>query len=343
MKCLCLVWALEKVNEFLEGRLFEVITDCTAIKPLLNMKTPNRYMLRWQIAKQEYRGNMTIVHKDGNIHKNADGLSRWPLPNNTDNPAYIPEEASPRIPVEGINVTDLNTTFFEEVRNSYTQDKKFSILCQLLTKDCKENSLIHASDEIWRKSYDEGIPHLLDGIIYHRTKHTCVMTLVDRSLINLSLKEFHDSPFSGHLSDNRTREKVKACIWWPMWQKDVAEYCKNCDRFQKSNKSTGKRLGNMIKIQEPSRPWEFLDKDWVTGLPQGGHRSYNAFLVILDRFNKTQIFLPCHKDDTAMDTALLTWNRVLSCTGIFTKILSDRDPKFTSALWKNLHQLFGTK
>ncbi|MBW0502825.1 hypothetical protein O181_042540 [Austropuccinia psidii MF-1] len=44
-----------------------------------------------------------------------------------------------------------------------------------------------------------------------------------------------------------------------------------------------------------------------------------------------------------MDTALLIWNRVISLTGIFTNIISDRDSKFTSALWTNLHQLFGTK
>ncbi|MBW0562701.1 hypothetical protein O181_102416 [Austropuccinia psidii MF-1] len=44
-----------------------------------------------------------------------------------------------------------------------------------------------------------------------------------------------------------------------------------------------------------------------------------------------------------MDTALLIWNRVISWTGIFTNIITDRDPKFTSALWKSLHQLFGTK
>ncbi|MBW0509216.1 hypothetical protein O181_048931 [Austropuccinia psidii MF-1] len=44
-----------------------------------------------------------------------------------------------------------------------------------------------------------------------------------------------------------------------------------------------------------------------------------------------------------MDTALLIWNRVVSWTGIFTNIISDRDPKFTSALCTNLHQLFGSK
>ncbi|MBW0588923.1 hypothetical protein O181_128638 [Austropuccinia psidii MF-1] len=44
-----------------------------------------------------------------------------------------------------------------------------------------------------------------------------------------------------------------------------------------------------------------------------------------------------------MDTALLIWNRVVSWTSIFTNLISDRDTNFTSALWKNLHQLFGTK
>ncbi|MBW0561886.1 hypothetical protein O181_101601 [Austropuccinia psidii MF-1] len=46
---------------------------------------------------------------------------------------------------------------------------------------------------------------------------------------------------------------------------------------------------------------------------------------------------------TATDTALLIWNRVVSWTGIFTNIISERDPKFTSALWTSIHQLFGTK
>ncbi|MBW0528796.1 hypothetical protein O181_068511 [Austropuccinia psidii MF-1] len=91
------------------------------------MKTPNRHMLRWQIAIQEYRGNMTIVHKDGNIDQNADGLSRWQLTNNIHNPAYVPGETSPQLLTERISVTDLNTTFFEKVRNSCTQDKNCRI------------------------------------------------------------------------------------------------------------------------------------------------------------------------------------------------------------------------
>ncbi|MBW0537552.1 hypothetical protein O181_077267 [Austropuccinia psidii MF-1] len=99
----------------------------------------------------------------------------------------------------------------------------------------------------------------------------------------------------------------------------------------------------MIKLQEPSRYWETVHMYWVTCLPPGGDRSYNFCLVIVERVSNTPIFLPCHKDDTAMNTALLICNRVVSWTGIFINIFSDRDPNFTSELWKNLHQIFGTK
>ncbi|MBW0520507.1 hypothetical protein O181_060222 [Austropuccinia psidii MF-1] len=50
MECLCLVWALENLDYFLEGCVFEAITDFTAVKSLSNIKTPKRHIPRWQIA-----------------------------------------------------------------------------------------------------------------------------------------------------------------------------------------------------------------------------------------------------------------------------------------------------
>ncbi|MBW0527449.1 hypothetical protein O181_067164 [Austropuccinia psidii MF-1] len=91
---LFLVWALEKLHYYLEGAVFEVYTDCTSFKSSLNMKTTNRHMLRWKITIQEYRGNMTIIYKEGKVHTNTDGLSRWPLDNVMSNPAHDPEVAA---------------------------------------------------------------------------------------------------------------------------------------------------------------------------------------------------------------------------------------------------------
>ncbi|MBW0509602.1 hypothetical protein O181_049317 [Austropuccinia psidii MF-1] len=53
MEFLCLMWALEISNYHLDGTVFDVITECNAVKSLLNMKTKNKNILRWQISIQE--------------------------------------------------------------------------------------------------------------------------------------------------------------------------------------------------------------------------------------------------------------------------------------------------
>ncbi|MBW0533598.1 hypothetical protein O181_073313 [Austropuccinia psidii MF-1] len=98
-----------------------------------------------------------------------------------------------------------------------------------------------------------------------------------------------------------------------------------------------------IQIQYPKTIWEIVHMHWVTALPPGGDRSFNACLVLADRYSKTPIFLPCLKDDTAVDTAIMICNILISHTGLLQNIISDIDPKFTSALWTNLHDLFGTR
>ncbi|MBW0516289.1 hypothetical protein O181_056004 [Austropuccinia psidii MF-1] len=300
-------------------------------------------MLNWQIAIQEYRGNMTIVHKAGNIHKNADGLSRWALPNTPDNPAYVPTGAEPQIPIEGINITGVGAEFFAEVREINKLDNNCHILTSLLEKDFKDEALANSLDDIWKTPHDNGRFHLFDGVLHHRSKHTCVMVLCSRMLINTILLECKDNIYSGYLSEGRTMEIIKTRAWWPSWTKDVIEYCHSCDKFQKANKATGKRFGLTIYIEEPSSLLEVVHMDWVTALPPGGDKHSNACIVIVDRYSKTPIFLPCHKDDTDMDTALFIWNRVISHTGLFKNIISDRDPKFTLALWTNLHKHLGIK
>ncbi|MBW0479081.1 hypothetical protein O181_018796 [Austropuccinia psidii MF-1] len=239
MKCLCLGLAFEKLPSYLDGTVFYVITDCNAIKYLLHMNTPSRHMLRWHIAIQEFRGNMTIFHQSGNISKNVDGLSRWALVNSIENPEWVPQE-EPHI--GGICVTDIDKVFINQVKENYNLDKNLHILCQPLMKYCKDPSFSSKLHVVWKKSYYEGGFYLLDGILYHRTKHTCVMTLKDRTLISTILHEFHDSVVSAHLSEDRTLERVKTCSWWPNWKNHFAEYFQTCDRCQKANRATDKKF-----------------------------------------------------------------------------------------------------
>ncbi|MBW0506981.1 hypothetical protein O181_046696 [Austropuccinia psidii MF-1] len=196
MEFLFLVWALEKLHYYLDGSVFQVITDFYAVKSPLNMKNPNRHMLRWKIAIKEYRGNVTIGSKSGNICKSADGFSRWKLPNTPDNPAYVPSNAKPQIPIEGINITDVVTEFFEELREIYKKHKNCHILASLLDNNCKDKALVNSFDDSWKTSHENGRFHLFDGILYDTSKHTRVIVLCSRRLINTILLECHDKIYS---------------------------------------------------------------------------------------------------------------------------------------------------
>ncbi|MBW0463212.1 hypothetical protein O181_002927 [Austropuccinia psidii MF-1] len=83
--------------------------------------------------------------------------------------------------------------------------------------------------------------------------------------------------------------------------------------------------------------------DWVTGPVPEGKENFNACLNIIDRFRKIVRCIPCHKEDKAMDTALLFWNNIISTCEVPNFIISDRDPKFTSEFWTNIYDMLGTR
>ncbi|MBW0479435.1 hypothetical protein O181_019150 [Austropuccinia psidii MF-1] len=83
--------------------------------------------------------------------------------------------------------------------------------------------------------------------------------------------------------------------------------------------------------------------DWATGIFPGGNENFNSCLVIVDRFSKIVRCLACHKEHTAMDTALLFWNKITYTCGAPKIIISNRDQKFTSKVWTNLYDFLGKK
>ncbi|MBW0518733.1 hypothetical protein O181_058448 [Austropuccinia psidii MF-1] len=83
--------------------------------------------------------------------------------------------------------------------------------------------------------------------------------------------------------------------------------------------------------------------DGVARIVPGGKGNLNSCLIIIYRFRKSVRCLPCQKEDTAMDTALLFWNEMISTCGVLKVIISDRDQKFASELWTNLYDMLSTK
>ncbi|CAI7909061.1 unnamed protein product [Closterium sp. NIES-53] len=65
-------------------------------------------------------------------------------------------------------------------------------------------------------------------------------------------------------------------------------------------------------------------------------------VVVVDRLTKMAHFVACGKSILAEETARLFIATVVRLHGIRATIISDRDTKFTSNLWKNLREQFGT-
>jgi hypothetical protein len=203
---------LDKLYHYLDGFNFQVITDCNALRSLLSMKTTNRIMLRWQIAIQEWRGSMTIVHREVNIHKNADGLSSWSLENNPDNPAWDGELAATIMSMFPMENSDSNpASWYNEDDNN----KNLLTVRGILQRTFPCEDLINSLEDPWLSSFKENRFSLFDGLIYHRTKNTSVVTIWNPEHKQLFLQEFHDKITSGHFYYDRTIERIKTTAWWP--------------------------------------------------------------------------------------------------------------------------------
>ncbi|MBW0461008.1 hypothetical protein O181_000723 [Austropuccinia psidii MF-1] len=181
-------------------------------------------MLRWKTAIQEYRGNMTILCKEGKRHTNADGLSRWPLDNVKINQAYDPEVAAKipihfmeierrmsfkfsewapefgtsdsdntgpegkETPILGICSLELHNEFFKSVTKTYAKYKQCSILLHLFQQNYRSPELESWLEEPWFRDYTDDEFFLIHGLLYHRNKRTSALTVIDRDHISLILK-----------------------------------------------------------------------------------------------------------------------------------------------------------
>lgn len=98
--------------------------------------------------------------------------------------------------------------------------------------------------------------------------------------------------------------------------------------------------GLLQPLPVPTQSWEVISMDFVEGLPPSDR--YNAILVVIDKFSKYGHFIPIHHPCTTLQVAKLFLDNVYKLHGLPKAIISNRDPVFTSTLWKELFRLTDT-
>ncbi|XP_073137631.1 uncharacterized protein [Henckelia pumila] len=100
--------------------------------------------------------------------------------------------------------------------------------------------------------------------------------------------------------------------------------------------------GLLKPLHIPTWKWEDVTMDFVIGLPIT-QRRMNSIWIIVDRLTKSAHFLPVRNNFSMNQYAELYIREVVRLHGVPARIVSDRDPRFTSNFWKSLHHGLGTK
>ena len=122
---------------------------------------------------------------------------------------------------------------------------------------------------------------------------------------------------------------------------DIELFCSSCTLCQTMKDSMQKPVGLLHSLPIPNQPWQSVGLEFMGPLPK--LKGYDYLLVVIDRFTSQVHLLPTTTRMTAKAVAWLFFTEIVRLHGMPELTVSDRDPKFTSKFWKELHQLMGTK
>ena len=377
METLAILEALTKWEDKLIGRRFTVVTDHQSLEFFAKQRHLSGRQARW--AEYLSRFDFEVVYVKGQHNIVADCLSRYYSSDRPDElhpehqyvsadmrldpegddlpyglnprmralrvqepPESIPRPESPKkIHPDPIALADNQTSvdktslpqvmtttdgFLDSVRLGYKDDPLFAKI--------KENP-DHFSRFRWR----EGLLYMdrtegLTVLCIPRTMHKL------RKLTEIVIDQAHRT--IGHAGNERTNKYIHKFYWWNTLSKDVAKFCMTCGTCQAIKPSTQRPAGLLHPLPIPTRPWESIGMDFIGPLPPSPE-GYNFIWVVVDRLTTMVHLVALKTSATATEVAERYLKEIVRLHGVAGSIVSDRDPRFTSIFWTEVHRLLGTK
>jgi hypothetical protein len=121
---------------------------------------------------------------------------------------------------------------------------------------------------------------------------------------------------------------------------NVSKYVKECTMCAK-RKPSNRKLGLYTPLPIPSRPWETVCMDFLGEFPMS-RKGHDYFYVVVDRFSKMCVLIPCKNQVTTEKTTQMFFETVWVHFGLPTSIVSDRDSRFMGKFWSSLWELMDT-
>src|SRR5712675_2274116 len=315
---------------------FTVVTDHANLAYWKESRDLNRCTARWHSFLQDYWFFIQIT--PGKNHSAADFLSRHPhndqgTRDNTqitifptdkfiDSKYIIPDHLKGNAPLPqtmNLRVADIDREFDD-------WDSTVAWIQRQYQKTLKE----------WKSEYNITPPRKGD---HQRSwsKDDKLVVPPDQGLRRKLMTYVHDGYTAGHPGRDETIRKAKRFFWWPNMHLWIEDYVRGCVTCQQGKILTHRTRAPLYKIptDPESLPFETIAMDLIIGLPPNGN--VDSILTIVDHgCSRAALFLPCASTITGPKIAQLYLDNVYRWFSLPNKVISDRDPRFTSHFAKAL-------
>ncbi|QRV84680.1 Retrotransposable element Tf2 protein [Ceratobasidium sp. AG-Ba] len=261
--------------------------------------------------------NFQLKYRPGKTNGKADILSR----KDEHRPLGGGESRALLDPALFIAAIEPDEVLDDQIRNAYLQDERLSHIIEALQKNNKVKN--------WSWN---------DGLLMFKNK---IYVPNDDSIRKDILASRHDNMAAGHPGQFRTLELVNRKYYWKSLKKSVTSYVSHCESCIRNKHSNQLPLGLLNPIELPSQPWDHINYDLITGLPES--EGFDAILTVVDRMSRMVHFIPTTSRASAVDVANLFVTYVWKLHGLPSKTISDRGPQFNSAFLKQLYKRLNIK
>jgi hypothetical protein len=145
----------------------------------------------------------------------------------------------------------------------------------------------------------------------------------------------------GHIGHEKTLRYLRNWFWWPKMARDTIAFCESCGKCQMIKTSNQRPAGLLHSLPIPNRPWASVGIDFMGPLPESN--GYDYIIVVICRLTSMLHLIATTITVKATEVAEIYYREIVRLHGLPESIVSDRDTKFTSKFWKELHRITGGK
>lgn len=233
-----MIHSLNKFRPYIFGRPVEVIVDHCALCALSRTKPLTGRLARWALAISEYQ--LDIKYQSGELHADADCLSRLPIEGGNDN-INVDRMALAIIPLD-------------DWRSDYEDVETMDVI----------RSIQHGEDKY----------HMANGYIYKGQS-----LYVPPKWRQDILSQKHDTDTAGHAGIDQTINKVRESYYWDTLAADTKKFVQTCSTCQAYKMPREKEKGTMCSF-DVYYPMELIAMDFYGPLSKSKRDNKHILLAI---------------------------------------------------------------